>query len=58
VVRDDGSERTLSADLPGSAHRFTAPQAFFQAGTPYKIEVLAIETSGNQTLTEVSFTVE
>jgi hypothetical protein len=34
------------------------PAEFLQRGTEYKAEVLAIEKSGNQTLTELAFTVQ
>jgi hypothetical protein len=57
VTREDPL-RVLSADLPASARRLPVPAAFLQRGTEYKAEVLAIENSGNQTLTEVSFSVK
>lgn len=56
VVREDDA-RTLSADLPASARKLRVPREFLQAGTEYKVEILGIEKSGNQTLTEVSFMV-
>ncbi|MBA3251127.1 MAG: fibronectin type III domain-containing protein [Geodermatophilaceae bacterium] len=54
VVAEDGSQ-TLSADLPASARELTVPPQYLRPGREYKVEVLAIETSGNQTLREVSF---
>jgi hypothetical protein len=42
--------------LPASVNRFPVPAEFLAAGT-YKTEVLAIDRTGNQTLTEVAFTV-
>ncbi|MGH8968765.1 MAG: fibronectin type III domain-containing protein [Actinomycetes bacterium] len=57
AVAEDGSSKTLSVDLPASARRLPVPGEFLQPHTEYKAEVLAIETSGNQTLTEVTFTV-
>lgn len=57
VVREVGT-RSLQADLVASARKFRVPKEFLQDGTEYKAEVLAIETSGNQTLTEVTFTVK
>lgn len=57
VVREDGT-RTLSADLGADDRRLRVPKEFLQSGTEYKAEVLAIEASGNQTLTEVAFTVQ
>ena len=49
--------RVLSADLPVSARHVEIPQAFLATRGEYKLEVQAIERSGNQTLTEVSFRV-
>ena len=43
--------------LPGSLHACPIPAEFLAPGT-YKTEVLAIERSGNQTLTEVEFSVD
>ena len=43
--------------LPGSATQLPIPGEFLVPGT-YKTEVLAVEQSGNQTLTEVEFTIE
>jgi hypothetical protein len=34
----------------------TVPSEFIQASAEYKLEVLAIEASGNQTITEGGFT--
>jgi len=56
VVREDGA-RSMEADLASSARTFHVPVEFLESGTEYKVEVLAIETSGNQTLTEVAFSV-
>ena len=41
--------------LPPAATRVTVPGEFIQAKREYKFEVLAIEKSGNQTITEGSF---
>jgi hypothetical protein len=57
VVTREDPLRVLSVDLPASARRLPVPAAFLQRRTEYKAEVLAIEASGNQTLTEVAFTV-
>ncbi len=48
--------RVLDVMLPGSATRLPIPAEFLTPGD-YKTEVLAIEQSGNQTLTEVAFTI-
>jgi len=57
VVEEGTTTRTLSVDLPANARKLTVPPEFLQPGTEYKVEVLAIEASGNQTLSERSFTV-
>ena len=57
VVREDGT-RDLEVDLGPTARELSVPAEFLQDRTTYKAEVLAIETSGNQTLTEVTFTVK
>ena len=57
VVTREDPLRVLSVDLPARARRLPVPLEFLQRGTEYKAEVLAIEKSGNQTLTEVAFTV-
>ena len=41
--------------LPGDATSVTVPSEFIVPGSEYKIEVLAIEESGNQTITEQIF---
>jgi hypothetical protein len=48
--------RVLDVMLPASATRLEVPSEFLLPGG-YKTEVLAIEAGGNQTLTEVAFTV-
>jgi hypothetical protein len=48
-------KRGLSLYLPASVTEMTVPAAVLEPGTSYKWEVLAIEESGNQTLTEGTF---
>ncbi len=48
-------KRGLSMHLPASVTEMTVPAAVLEAGAEYKWEVLAIEESGNQTLTEGTF---
>jgi len=45
----------FSVSLPATATQVTLPAEFIQANADYKVEVLAIEQSGNQTITESSF---
>jgi hypothetical protein len=46
---------TFSIYLPKTATSVTIPAAFMQSGKAYKYEVLAIEESGNQTLSSAEF---
>ena len=45
----------LSMYLPPSTTSITVPDGFFEPGTDYAWEVLAIEESGNQTLSSGTF---
>jgi len=45
----------LSMYLPASTTSMAIPREFFQPGTGYKWEVLAIERNGNQTLSSGEF---
>jgi len=55
VVQEQPVLRVFSADLPATATRLSVPAEFLQPRTEYKVEVLAIEAGGNQTLTELTF---
>lgn len=57
VVDESRGVRVFSADLPRSARSITVPEEFLTSNGVYKVEVLAIERSGNQTLSELSFSV-
>ena len=48
-------KRGLSMYLPASVTNITVPKGFLEPGTSYKWEVLAIEESGNQTLSSGGF---
>lgn len=50
-----GKPGSLSMYLPPSVTRITVPAGFLEPGTPYLWEVLAIEKSGNQTLSSSEF---
>jgi hypothetical protein len=50
-----GKPNSLSMYLPPSVTRITVPGGFLEPGTPYLWEVLAIEKSGNQTLSSSEF---
>ncbi len=55
VVQEEPVLRVFSADLPATTTRLPIPAEFLQPRTEYKVEVLAIESGGNQTLTELAF---
>jgi len=48
----------LSIYLPATVTSLTVPNEFLEPGTSYKWEVLAIEESGNQTLSSSEFTTQ
>ena len=48
-------KRGLSMYLPASVTKITVPKGFLESGTSYVWEVLAIEESGNQTLSTGEF---
>ncbi len=58
VERETGSLRVFSAEVGPETTRVTVPPEFMQPGTEYKFEVLAIEASGNQTISEREFETE
>ncbi len=55
VERESPSLRVFSADVGPTTTRVTVSPEFLQPGTAYKFEVLAVETSGNQTISEREF---
>jgi hypothetical protein len=57
LVEREDPLRVFSVDLPASVTSVTVPPEFLEASTDYKVEVQAIEASGNQTLTEIGFRV-
>jgi hypothetical protein len=58
VERETGSLRVFSVDLGPEATSVTVPPEFMEPDTAYKFEVLAIEKSGNQTISEREFETE
>jgi hypothetical protein len=57
IVEREDPLRVFSADLPATQTSVTIPPEFLEPGVKHKIEVLAIEKSGNQTISEVPFKV-
>jgi hypothetical protein len=55
VVERENPLRVLTADLPATVTRLTIPTEFLERNVRYKVEVLAIDAGGNQTLTEQEF---
>jgi len=55
VERDEGSLRVFTADMGPGKTSVTVPSEFLQSGRAYKVEVIAVERSGNRTITEVEF---
>ncbi len=55
VETDEGKLRIFTADMGPDATSVTVPAEFLEPGTEYKFEVLAIEASGNQTISERPF---
>ena len=57
VEREAGLVRSFEVELPASQTSVTIPSEFLEPGTPYKLEVQAIEDSGNWTFSETTFRV-
>lgn len=59
IVEQLEPRRIFSIDLPADETSVEVPEEFFrQIGALHKFEVLAIEASGNQTITEGEFVIE
>lgn len=52
------SQPIYDVHVPPDRNALSVPEEFFEPGTEYELEVLALETSGNQTITVGSFTTE
>ena len=57
IVERENPLRVFNADLPASVTSVTIPAEYLEPGNEYKLEVQAIEESGNQTISELSFRV-
>jgi hypothetical protein len=57
IVERENPLRVFSVELPATVSSVTIPSEFLEPGTEYKLEVQAIEASGNQTLSEITFRV-
>ncbi len=54
----DGEEKEYKIDLPGDATSVSVPLEFIELSDEFDYEVLAIEESGNQTISEDEFCVD
>jgi hypothetical protein len=57
IVEREKPLRVFNADLPASVTSVTIPAEFLEPGNEYKFELQAIEKSGNQTISELTFNV-
>ena len=55
VIVEDEDEKIFKIDTPAEAESVTVPPEFTEDDGCYQYEVLAIEESGNQTITEEEF---
>jgi hypothetical protein len=58
IVERENPLRTFDVKVPATATSVTVPPQFLEPGTDYKLEVLAIEAGGNQTISEGSFSTQ
>ena len=57
IVERERPLRVFNADLPASQTSVSIPSEFLAPGTEYKLEVQAIERSGNHSISELTFRV-
>jgi hypothetical protein len=55
IVSNEDTGDKFTIDLPADMTDVTVPAAFLTAGTEFDFEVLVVEDSGNQTITESNF---
>ena len=55
IVEEAESEKIYKIDVPADVFSVTIPPEFLDLGDEFQYEVLAIEESGNQTITEEDF---
>lgn len=56
VTNTDDEFFRYDVRVPGDRTSLTVPEDFFEAGMEYELEVLAVEESGNQTISRLLFT--
>jgi hypothetical protein len=57
IVERERPLRVFNADLPASQTSVSIPSEFLAPGIEYKLEAQAIERSGNQSISELTFRV-
>lgn len=55
IVENEETETELMVEVPAETTMVTVPPEFLEPGSEYAFEILAIEDSGNQTITESCF---
>ena len=55
---DEGLHQVFSIIMPATATSVSVPAEFLEAGTDYKVEIIAQETSGNRSAVESPFSTE
>ena len=58
IVERPDETRIYTVNLGPNATRVSVPPEFLEPGTDYLLEVLAVERSGNQTITEWRFSTQ
>jgi hypothetical protein len=58
VTNDEDSRFRYDVRVPAGVTSLAVPEEFFEEDTEYELEVLAVEESGNQTISIVFFTTE
>lgn len=56
VIVENEDDRTFAVELPRAGRSIRLPPEFMEPNTEYKVEILAIEKSGNKTISEREFT--
>jgi hypothetical protein len=58
VTNDEDPQFKYDVRLPADATALTVPAEFFESDTEYELEILAVEKSGNQTISLIFFKTE
>jgi len=58
VTNDEDPRFEYNVRMPADANSLSVPAEFFEPGTEYELEILAVEESGNQTISVIFFETE